>query len=47
MEDAAQHLSVGGTEIGCDMGWINLSQYRDQWQALVSTLMNLRIYRRQ
>jgi hypothetical protein len=28
-------------EIGWgDMGWIDLAQYRDQWRALVSTVMN-------
>jgi hypothetical protein len=31
-------------EIGCDgMGWIDLVQDRDQWSALVNTVMNLRI----
>jgi hypothetical protein len=25
------------------MGWINLAQDRDQWQALVNTVMNLQV----
>jgi hypothetical protein len=30
--------------IGCgDMDWIDLAQDRDQWRALVNTVMNLRI----
>jgi hypothetical protein len=27
----------------CGMGWIHLAQDRDQWRALVNTVMNLRI----
>jgi hypothetical protein len=31
-------------EIGwCGMDWIDLAQGRDQWMALVNTVMNLRI----
>jgi hypothetical protein len=31
-------------EIGWDyMDWIDLAQDRDQWRALVNTLMNLRV----
>jgi hypothetical protein len=31
-------------EIGWDgMDWINLAQNRDQWRALVNTVMNLRV----
>jgi hypothetical protein len=26
-----------------DMDWIDLSQDRDQWKALVNTVMNLRV----
>jgi hypothetical protein len=31
-------------EVGWDgMDWIDLAQYRDQWRALVNTVMNLRV----
>jgi hypothetical protein len=31
-------------EIGWDvMNWINLAQDREQWRALVNTVMNLRV----
>jgi hypothetical protein len=31
-------------EIGCDgMDWIELAQDRDQWRALVNTVMNLQV----
>jgi hypothetical protein len=31
-------------EIECDdMGWINLGQDRNQWRALVNTVMNFRV----
>jgi hypothetical protein len=31
-------------EIGCDgVDWIDLAQNRDQWRALVNTVMNLRV----
>jgi hypothetical protein len=26
-----------------DVGWINLGRIRDQWRALVNTVMNLRL----
>jgi hypothetical protein len=26
-----------------DMDWIDLAQYRDQWKAVVNTVMNLRV----
>jgi hypothetical protein len=30
-------------EIGYDMDWIDMAQNRDQWSALVNTVMNLRV----
>jgi hypothetical protein len=27
----------------CSTGWINLAQDRDQWKALVKTVMNFRV----
>jgi hypothetical protein len=31
-------------EIGCEgVDWIHLAQHRDQWRAVVNTVMNLRI----
>jgi hypothetical protein len=31
-------------EIGCDsMDWVDVAQDRDQWRALVNTIMNLRL----
>jgi hypothetical protein len=31
-------------ETGCEgVDWIQLPQHRDQWQALVNTVMNLRV----
>jgi hypothetical protein len=36
------NIKMDLTEIGWDgMDWINLAQDRDQWRALVSTIMNL------
>ena len=32
-----QEVGCGGTD------WINLAQDRDRWQALVNTVMNLRV----
>jgi hypothetical protein len=32
------------TEIGCDgVDWIDLAQDKDQWRALVDTVMHLRV----
>jgi hypothetical protein len=32
------------TEIGWDgVDWIDMAQYRDQWGALVNTVLNLRV----
>jgi hypothetical protein len=37
------NIKIGVREIGWDgMGWIDLAEDRDQWRALVSTVMNLR-----
>jgi hypothetical protein len=30
-----------------DMGWMNLDEDRDQWQALLDTVINLRLHKRQ
>jgi hypothetical protein len=36
-------IKIDVTEIGWDgMNWIDLAQNRDQWRALMNTLMNLR-----
>jgi hypothetical protein len=36
------NIKIDLREIGCcGMGWIHLSQDRDQWRALVNTAMNL------
>jgi hypothetical protein len=35
---------IGLREIGWDgVDWINLAQDREQWRALVNTVMNLRV----
>jgi hypothetical protein len=38
------NIKMALTEIGSDgMYWIDVSPDRDQWRALVSTVMNLRV----
>jgi hypothetical protein len=38
------NIKVDLTEIGWDgVDWIELAQDRDQWRALVNTVMNLRV----
>jgi hypothetical protein len=38
------NFKLDRSEIGCDdMDWIDLAQDRDQWRALVKTVMNLRV----
>jgi hypothetical protein len=38
------NIKIKLREIGWDgMDWIHLAQYRDQWKALVNTVMNLRV----
>jgi hypothetical protein len=38
------NIKMDLTEIGCDgVDWIELAQDRDQWRALVNTVMNLRV----
>jgi hypothetical protein len=38
------NIKIDLREIGWDdMDWIDLAQERDQWRALVSTVMNLRV----
>jgi hypothetical protein len=38
------NIKIDLKEIGWDdMDWIDLAQDRDQWRALVNTVMNLRV----
>jgi hypothetical protein len=38
------YIKMDPREIGrCGVDWIDLAQDRDQWRALVNTVMNLRV----
>jgi hypothetical protein len=39
-----ENVKIGLREIGWNgMDWIDVAQDRDQWRALVNTVMNLRV----
>jgi predicted nucleotidyltransferase len=41
MED---NIKMDLREIGlCDMKWVDLAEERDQWRAVVNTLLNFRV----
>jgi hypothetical protein len=40
------NIKTGLKEIGCEtVHWIYVAQYRDQWQGLVKTVMNIRVHK--
>jgi hypothetical protein len=42
--EAVEHLLMDLREIGRDgLDWIDIAQDRDQWRALVNTVLNLRV----
>jgi hypothetical protein len=37
------NIKMGLNETGCEgLEWMNLAQHRDNWRAVVNTVMNLR-----